>query len=204
MMRNLLLMARYLGPTIAAVILAIVLIALGTRPAKAQDAPLTCGNCDLPVYLTQKGTVAGPAGDDVQVNGRLLFSSNYCGGAAPPPGLEQELRTPKPCPECVVYVTACPKGIPKPADVQPTDQPGTVNPTAQPLHTFKTDASGHFALNLPPGTYQLCTIENLGCTPFYQTASMSQQPLHVTVVKGKQPQKLELVLYSGCGFMTPP
>ena len=78
-----------------------------------------------------------PAGADI--SGRVLQTSSYCGGAAPPPELLQELATPKPLANKTLYI-----------------KNGTANSNSPSL-PFTSDSEGRFTLALSAGAY--CIVE---------------------------------------------
>ncbi len=76
-----------------------------------------------------------------KVSGKVMQTSEYCGGAQPPEEILEALLKEKPFPNKRLFVRA-----------------GTVNKIARPiLQSFTTNAEGHFEISLPSGDY--CVFE---------------------------------------------
>jgi hypothetical protein len=77
-----------------------------------------------------------------QVSGTITYTSDYCGGAAPPEELLNQLKTPTPYMGKILHIRAA-----------------QTNDFSKPiLHTLVTDSLGHFSVSLPPGNY--CMIDD--------------------------------------------
>ena len=75
------------------------------------------------------------------VSGKVVETSDYCGGAAPTEEILAALRQEKPFPNKELFVRA-----------------GAVNETSRPiLQKFASDAQGNFTISLLPGDY--CVVE---------------------------------------------
>ncbi|MEM6271989.1 MAG: hypothetical protein AAF998_21305 [Bacteroidota bacterium] len=84
------------------------------------------------------------------VRGKVFLTRDYCGGAAPPAELLEELRTPKPYPNMVVYAR---RGE---SNARPTEERMQVT----------TGPEGEFEFSLEPGTWCLF-IEEKGTSEPY-------------------------------------
>jgi hypothetical protein len=77
------------------------------------------------------------------VSGQILWTNSYCGGAAPPQSMLDELARPKPRAKQAIIVRS-----------------GTTNALSTALVTrATTDANGWFNLSLTPGDYCICLAE---------------------------------------------
>lgn len=75
------------------------------------------------------------------ISGKVVQTSDYCGGANPSEEILEFLRKEKPFPNKEVFVRA-----------------GNVNAIKQTILKFTTDAEGNFKISLPPGDY--CFIDD--------------------------------------------
>lgn len=82
------------------------------------------------------------------VNGMILLVSEYCGGAAPTPELQQREHTPYAQPKTTLYL-----------------RDGNANYNNKPiLDSITSDSTGKFSINLPAGTY--CVVEKYKTNKF--------------------------------------
>ncbi len=80
---------------------------------------------------------AGKTTAHPSISGKVVQTSAYCGGAAPPEELLESLRKEKPFPNKALVVRA-----------------GSANTLKSPvLREFTVDAEGNFKISLPPGEY---------------------------------------------------
>lgn len=87
-------------------------------------------------------------GKSYVVSGKISKTESYCGGAAPPQQLEDELRKEKPYPIKKLYV-----------------REGNINLNSKPLIVeFTSDENGAFSFGLSKGTY--CIFEEYKKAPF--------------------------------------
>lgn len=78
----------------------------------------------------------------VTIKGKVEFTGRYCGGAAPPESLLENIRKKKPRAGYKLYV-----------------RPGKVNDqSASIIDSTDTDENGRFAFNLAPGEYVLLSV----------------------------------------------
>ena len=81
----------------------------------------------------------------VTVNGKLMQTSSYCGGAQPSAEMLAEVQKPVPYANKVFYV-----------------RKGKVNSTkAEVITSFTTDANGEFSFVITPGTYSIIQEKQL-------------------------------------------
>jgi hypothetical protein len=110
-------------------------------PASASDVSRAPGTARGASHAAlSEPAASGDASERRVVSGRVVQTSDYCGGAHPPDELLEALRKEKPFPNKTIYVRA-----------------GGVNQPSEPVAKFTTDAEGRFQISLPPGTY--CLIE---------------------------------------------
>lgn len=80
----------------------------------------------------------------VKISGKITMTSSYCGGAAPPQELLNELATPRPVAGMKLYV-----------------RKGSSNSNGPVVAADTTAADGSFSFDLPPGTYCILSEEQL-------------------------------------------
>ncbi len=124
--------------------------AASAQPATFPATPVSAAAPDGAVPPASSPRDAGPAPGQQgrkkparrwKISGKVVQTSEYCGGANPSGEILEALRKEKPFPNKQLFVRT-----------------GTVNKVAKPiLQSFTTDAEGHFEISLPPGDY--CVIE---------------------------------------------
>lgn len=130
------------------------------------------------------------------VSGSVTQTFTYCGGAAPPPELLQEMSTPSPARELKLFV-----------------RNGSVN-GGKIIDSVVTDSAGHFSFSLPPGTY--CIVE----APKKPKLVIPQNDKYTTwdadclkkqwqtcdaqvIVKDKEVSDLAINFHRPCSFLKP-
>lgn len=84
----------------------------------------------------QKRKVLSKSSTLIPINITITQTSNWCGGARPSEEMEREFRTPKPFPDCKVYIRK--------------DSNILYSPI---LYSLTTNANGKINVKLPPGKY---------------------------------------------------
>lgn len=121
------------------------------------------------------------ANDAIILSGLIESTSSYCGGAAPPQDLLDELATPK------AFVNGRLVFIEK---------------SSKKAYPFKTDATGHYTISLPAGNYELhpekrTNIEDYGYDPNCK-AWLSTVFAEVTLNKKPSTQSNDFVIHFVC------
>lgn len=84
----------------------------------------------------------------ITIKGRVMQTSDYCGGAEPGPEQLKRMNSPAPVPQFKLFIKR-----------------GTVNSSkAKVYKTVTTDANGNFEVQLPPGNYVF--VEESKSKPF--------------------------------------
>jgi len=95
----------------------------------------------------------------ISVTGNVTQTNSYCGGAAPPDFLLEELATPRPFPDKKFHVIS-----------------GEANTADRKIIlSFTSDSAGKFSLQLDPGTYSIILDEQVASADAkkYKTQSQS-------------------------------
>ena len=104
----------------------------------------------------------------VLVNLTITQTRNWCGGARPTEEMEQEFRTPKPYPNCTIYIRKDSNILTKPI-----------------LYTLRTNENGKTRIGLAPGKYTIVNIEKKDDSVYratinkYQNATETTGPIDV-------------------------
>ena len=125
---------------------ACVAIYVGLFPKPPASAPTlsSSGSVSAPglnFAPTAASDKTAPAAGRRTVSGRVVQTSEYCGGAAPTEEMLESLRKEKPFPHKELFIRA-----------------GTLNKYSRPIvQKFTSDAEGSFKIALPPGDY--CVVD---------------------------------------------
>ncbi len=93
-----------------------------------------------------------------KLSGKVTSTSDYCGGAEPPPELLDQLATPIPYQGKTFYIKA-----------------GTMNNINAPiLYTVVTDTGGNYSVQLPPGKY--CMIDKFRADTSFLRSLLKNDP----------------------------
>ena len=106
--------------------------------------PSSAGSGSAKTDGDKTGETAGDnSSKTFKVTGQLMSTRDYCGGAAPPAELLQEMRTPKPYPGMTIYARS-----------------GDANTgPIKAEFSSDTDGEGRFSFDLPPGTWCILIAE---------------------------------------------
>ncbi len=114
------------------------------KPPGPASTSSTSGSVSVPglnFARTATSDETAPAAGRRTVSGRVVQTSEYCGGAAPTEEMLESLRKEKPFPHKELFIRA-----------------GTLNKYSWPIvQKFTSDAEGSFKIALPPGDY--CVVD---------------------------------------------
>lgn len=129
------------------------------------------------------------------VSGKIMQTSQYCGGARPSEEMLKSYETPRPYISKVLYIKA---GV-------------TNNPKEKVVLKFKSDSSGKFSFQLKPGTYCILQEEQVKAfnskdyissnTYSYDLACIKawwKKPLKVITVKDASVKNLRFDFFKAC------
>jgi len=188
------------GRHLTASLLIITALLLGTSTSsRAQSTPPLAINSVPP---TQANTTANLAATQT-VEGTVQFHGTYCMGVAPTPEMIDYIYTPWVDATRTLYITQVfinGKQITQlPLTAAEAQQKGVkVKVVAQ----FQTDSTGHFSLQLPPGTYHLVLEPKMAVCKFYTVGMNTYEPLTLNVQKGDD-LPAEMLLNLGCSYTKP-
>ena len=120
----------------------------------------------------QKKKVITRRVSSTKVTIQLTQTSNWCGGARPSEEMEREFRTPKPYPNCTLYLRRDTNAISKPV-----------------LYTVTTNAAGTATISLTPGKYVVVDIQKKNDSVYqatvekYKNATETTGPIDLTCYK---------------------
>ena len=120
----------------------------------------------------QKKKVITRRVSSTKVTIQLTQTSNWCGGARPSEEMEREFRTPKPYPNCTLYLRRDTNAISKPV-----------------LYTVTTNAAGTATISLTPGKYVVVDILKKNDSAYqattekYKNATETTGPIDLTCYK---------------------